>query len=142
MRTERQGLEVWGLRLRIGTILSIFTHSNTADRTYNLPDKSGTVALLSDIVGGANSGIATVDFGSGKDLAFVTITAQSTITATSKVFAQIRAESTLNNSIDSVLAEGLVVFPGNIVPGTSFTIYVKPLQGLAYGQYNVSWFWL
>lgn len=38
------------LRLRINGFLGIFTHANTADRTYTLPDNSGTVALTADPV--------------------------------------------------------------------------------------------
>lgn len=37
------------LSLLIGGFKAIFTHSNTADRTYTFPDNSGTVALTSDI---------------------------------------------------------------------------------------------
>lgn len=57
MQRYKQGLELWGLNLRsnngnavtesnfLGTII----HANTANRTYTLPDKGGTIALLSDI---------------------------------------------------------------------------------------------
>lgn len=38
------------LSLLIGGFKAIFTHGNTADRTYTLPDKTGTVALTSDVV--------------------------------------------------------------------------------------------
>lgn len=37
------------LREYIGGFAAIFTHADTADRTYTLPDKTGTVALTSDI---------------------------------------------------------------------------------------------
>lgn len=37
------------LSILIGGFKAIFTHANTADRTYTLPDASGTVALTSDI---------------------------------------------------------------------------------------------
>lgn len=35
--------------LVVGGIKGIFTHTNTAERTYTFPDKTGIVALLSDI---------------------------------------------------------------------------------------------
>jgi hypothetical protein len=38
------------LSLLIGGFNAIFTHANSADRTYTLPDASGAVALTSDIV--------------------------------------------------------------------------------------------
>lgn len=37
------------LWLKIGGFFGIFTHANSADRTYTFPDASGTVALTSDI---------------------------------------------------------------------------------------------
>lgn len=37
------------LRLKIGGFFAIFTHSNTADRTYTFKDANGTVAFTSDI---------------------------------------------------------------------------------------------
>ena len=47
MQKFKQGLEIWGLQLRTGanSFLGSFTHSNTADRQYTLPNASGTIAL-------------------------------------------------------------------------------------------------
>ena len=53
----KQGLELWGLELRsnnggvvtLANSLGIFVHANTADRTYTLPNATGTLALTSDI---------------------------------------------------------------------------------------------
>lgn len=39
----------------LNTFTSFFTNANTAARTYTFPDKDGTVAMLSDIVGGGSS---------------------------------------------------------------------------------------
>lgn len=39
----------FGLRNIANTFTSFFTNSNTASRTYTLPDKNGTVAMISDI---------------------------------------------------------------------------------------------
>lgn len=36
------------LREKIGGFFAIFTHSNTADRTYTLPDSIGTISLMDD----------------------------------------------------------------------------------------------
>jgi hypothetical protein len=71
MQTFKQGLEIWSLQIRSGGNtgnLGIFTHSNTANRTYTLPDNSGTIALLSDIgISGNNinldGGIPTSNYG-------------------------------------------------------------------------------
>jgi hypothetical protein len=37
------------LKNALGTIISFLTNSNTAERTYTFPDKSGTVAMLDDL---------------------------------------------------------------------------------------------
>lgn len=56
------GLTLFKINLRnvANTITSFFTNSNTAARTYTLPDSSGTVALTTDITG-TNSGANTGD---------------------------------------------------------------------------------
>lgn len=43
------------LREYIGGFAAIFTHANSADRTYTLPNATGTIALLSDIPAGTMS---------------------------------------------------------------------------------------
>ena len=70
MQKFKQGLELFGLQIRntAAGFLGIFTHSNTADRTYTLPDKSGTIAMLSDIGSSSNNinldgGNATSNYG-------------------------------------------------------------------------------
>lgn len=50
----------FGLRNVANTFTSLFTNTNTAARTYTLPDKNGTVAMTSDITG-TNSGTNTGD---------------------------------------------------------------------------------
>lgn len=56
------GLDGFKVRLKntLGTVISFLTNANTGERTYTLPDKSGTVALTDDITG-ANSGTNTGD---------------------------------------------------------------------------------
>ena len=52
MQKFKQGLELWGLQVRQGGengYLGTFSHSNTANRAYTLPDKNGTIAMLSDV---------------------------------------------------------------------------------------------
>lgn len=48
------------MRNAANSITSWFTNTNTAARTYTLPDKDGTVAMTSDITG-TNSGTNTGD---------------------------------------------------------------------------------
>ena len=40
---------MFALRNVANTFNALFTNINTADRTYTLPDKDGTVAMTSDI---------------------------------------------------------------------------------------------
>lgn len=56
------GLTLFKLNMRnaANTFTSWFTNTNTAARTYTLPDKDGTVAMLADITG-TNSGTNTGD---------------------------------------------------------------------------------
>jgi hypothetical protein len=42
---------VFALRNVAGTFNALFTNTNTADRTYTLPDASGTIALTNDVTG-------------------------------------------------------------------------------------------
>lgn len=60
MQVFKQGHEIWqALQLRIAGVLGVFTHSNTANRSYTLPDKDGTIAMLSDITTQTNMIFAT-----------------------------------------------------------------------------------
>jgi hypothetical protein len=53
------GLTLFKLNMKnvAGTLTSFFTNSNTAARTYTLPDKDGTVAMLSDIAAGGEQAV-------------------------------------------------------------------------------------
>lgn len=48
------GLELSSLSLLIGGFKGTITHANTADRSYTLPDTSGTMALTSDLPSATN----------------------------------------------------------------------------------------
>ena len=75
------GLTLFKLNLRnaLGTITSWFTTAATAARTWTMPDKSGTVALLDDIPTGGGGAV-----GGGTDEVFyendITVTSDYTIT--------------------------------------------------------------
>ena len=109
-----------------------------------------------------NSGSAEVDFGAfpGASDASVTITGQSGILSTSRVFAKIAAVATVDHSADEHWAETIDVVAGNIVAGVGFTIYAKNtnmVSGLMYeasnrppdggdgtrlyGKFTVHWQW-
>ena len=89
-------------------------------------------------------GEASVDFGAfpGSDEGSVTITGQSGIVATSVVDAWLVAEATADHSADEHRIEALKVTAGNIVAGTGFTIWVRPLEPYrSYGLFRVGWSW-
>ncbi len=77
--------------------------------------------------GSPNVGATVVDFGSfpGKSDTSVAITGQTGILSGSKVSAWIVATDTASHSADEHWIETVQVIPGNIVPGTGFTIYAK-----------------
>ncbi len=64
------GLTLFKINMRniLNTLTSFFTNSNTTSRTYTLPDKDGTVAMVSDITGtnsGTNTGDQTISLTGG-----------------------------------------------------------------------------
>ena len=91
------------------------------------------------------TGTATIDFGSdpGTNEAFVDVTGQSTISATSKVDAFIMAHDTSSNHTASdhrwfSCVVGLTC--GTPTAATGFRIYATSQQKLS-GQYAVRWVW-
>jgi len=111
-------------------------------------------------------GTTTIDFGTfpGKSDTSVTVTGQASIVAGSLVEAWVRPVATADHLADEHLIESVKVIAGNIVAGTSFTIYgfntstvqETPLgylssnqtrAGLAgkgtrlYGLWTVAWVW-
>jgi len=112
MQKFKQGLELFGLQIRntAAGFLGIFTHSNTADRTYTLPDKSGTVAMTSDIVSGGTVSSLSVTSANG----FSGTVANSTTTPAI--------------TIGTTVAAGMVKSTGTGLTGaTAGTDYVNPI---------------
>jgi hypothetical protein len=101
------GLTLFKIDLRnvLNTITSFFTNSNTVSRTYTLPDKDGTVAMVSDITGinsGTNTGNQTITLtggvtgsGSASFAATVVTNANLTGVVTSTGNATVIADSAL-----------------------------------------------
>lgn len=92
---------------------------------FKFPDGSTQTTAASGASGAA--GITTVNFGAfpGASDASVAITAQTGIVAGSRIKAWIMAKDTADHSADEHWLETLDVMPGNIAPGTGFTIYAK-----------------
>ena len=92
----------------------------------------------------STQGSAIVDFGStGKTDSSVAVTGQGAFVAgTSLVEAWIVPIQTATNMADNHWVEELGV-PNVILPitGTGFTITLRCLKGVAFGQYNLSWCW-
>lgn len=90
----------------------------------------------------ATQGSTTVNFGSGALEATAVITGQSGLTSTNLVEAWARANETVGSfNDDSAWVEQMTVYATNIIPGTGFTIVVKPALRTAVGVYNVGWVW-
>lgn len=108
------------LRLIIGGFKAIFTHANTADRTYTLPDATGTLALTSDIPAAAITqltGDVTAGPGSGSQAATVAQVGGATAANVAKAAAALSDKFILqqpdatnlpNAQAMSALATGLV----------------------------------
>lgn len=103
------GLTLLKLNMRnvANTFTSFFTNTNTASRTYTLPDKDGTVAMTSDITG-TNSGTNTGD---------QTITLTSDVTGSGTgLFATTIAPGVVSNSKLANVATA--TFKGRTTAGT------------------------
>ncbi len=75
------------------------------------------------------------------EISLAALTGQSGITLGSFVEAWIAPADTATNTADNHWIEGWRVVAGSIQAGVGFTIYAAVNQGLAHGQYNVSWVW-
>lgn len=101
---------------------------------------AGTVTVTIPEV--ATRGSAVIDFGAGNQLAQVTVTGQTNISATSKVIPYVMADVSSDNNEDShLLMSSITVFTvpkSSIVVGTSFIIKAFSDQFL-YGTYIINW---
>jgi hypothetical protein len=107
-------------------------------------------------------GTVSLDFGAfpGASDASVAVTGQAGILGGSLVEAWILPAATADHSADEHIAEELMVFAGNVVGGTGFTIYgvhrpavnepIEPWGPVAagggqgtrlYGVFNIAWAW-
>lgn len=94
--------------------------------------------------GGGGGDTTTVDFGSsaaGSQLAEVTITGQTSITATSRVKAWIAAIATADHNVAEHVLIPAKVTIRDIVVGTGFTIQVASDLSLN-GTFTVQWEWV
>jgi hypothetical protein len=92
--------------------------------------------------GSSNKGTAIIDFSTGKLDTSVAVTGQASITTGNLPQAWLSGTASSNNLNDAGFAEDMLIFAGDIVAGTGFTIYAFCKFGRAFGQYNVNWSWL
>jgi len=100
-------------------------------------------AITGGVGGGTTfySGTTQVDFGStAGQFLLIAVTGQSNILSTSKVRAWIPARATSDHNIEEHVVVPINVKCGNIVDGTSFTIYLFSELSLT-GKFNVDWEW-
>ena len=108
----------------------------SGNRTASFQDSSGTLAYLTDIVGGSGNGVvATVDFGAAfTPYASVVVTGQAWVAAGSKIVVSPKASTGTEVEV-AVMAFSCVV--SDLVAGTGFTLNVfTPVE--AKGTYNFS----
>ena len=106
----------FGLRNVANTFTSFFTNTNTASRTYTLPDKNGTVAMTSDITGtnsGTNTGDQTITLtggvtGSGTGSFAATVVTNANLTGDTTSVGNATTTVKLNGTLLSGLGTGLL----------------------------------
>ena len=106
----------FGLRNVANTFTSFFTNTATAIRTWTLPDKSGTVAMTSDITG-TNSGTNTGD-------QTITLTGEATGTGTGSF-----AVTLTNASVIAKVLTGYVSGSGVVAATDSILQAIQKLNG-------------
>lgn len=90
----------------------------------------------------AGQGTVVVNFGSGSVDASASVTGQTGILGTSLAEAWLFPVATADNGVDDHLLEEFdTPIAYNITPGVGFSIYLKCMNGLAFGQYTVAWVW-
>lgn len=92
----------------------------------------------------ATQGTVTVDFGAfpGSTDVISVVTGQASILTTNSVEAWPRIEATADHPVDDIWIDPPIVYAGDIVAATGFTIYVMaPRNGKAWGEYKIDWVW-
>jgi hypothetical protein len=128
------GLTLFKLNLvnTLGTVTSWFTTAATVARTWTMPDKDGTVAMISDITGtnsGTNTGDQTNVSGTAGGLSGTPNITVSAVTATSIKTASGNTASTASGAwvtIFSAATEGLYIV-GAYLSGSSATYQIQAL---------------
>ena len=115
------------------------------DITNSIRSLESTVAGLSGGGGGGgatiNTGTVTIDFGAGSNLASVSVTGQTLITASSPVWLELLAEASgTHTAQDAAYAAMFVHLTATPPSGGAFTIYAVCPDQMA-GTFNVRWTW-
>lgn len=146
------------LSVVFGTTAGISAQGNdarfsTANEKAALAGTAGLPSVINKYVtdadprlsgGSGTSGIATVNFGTttlrNSSVTFV-VSGQASISATSFINTWVRLAPTTDHTLDEIFAENLEVLGGNIIPGSSFTIYASVPRGRTYGNFQINWNW-
>lgn len=113
----------------------------TTPKTFSLPDQSGTLALTSQLGGGASAtkGTETITCAPNDDVSKVTVAAP-TILSNSVVMASVSNTASFSHSADEHMIEQMDVKVTNIIAGVSFdlALVARSKSGLS-GSYNVNY---
>lgn len=123
-------------------VASLLVAGSNITLTYNDIANSLTIAA-SGGGGSANSGTATLDFGStpGTNITTTTITGQASILVGSKIKAYLMADTTLTHNSYEHSIVPLTITCGNIIAGTGFDIIASSDLRLT-GTFTVQWEWV
>ena len=123
-----------GVAISNGDLFISRQGADTSDKSV-----TGTQLKAFSLAGlGAQSGQATVDFGSTRNNTASVTVAAAWVTPTSIISPSIAYVTTANHSGDEALAEGLIVTAGNIVDGVSFDLIVAA-PNCTTGVYKVNY---
>jgi hypothetical protein len=79
-----------------------------------------------------------IDFGPEEtDIASITVTGQPWVTVTSKIVANVAAESTADHDPEDAIIEGLIAYVSNLVPGVGFDLMARAPNS-TWGRYKIN----
>jgi len=122
-----------------GSILGIDFTALTTGQVLTVPDKTGTIALTSDITGGIK-GQVILDFGSisQEDTNTTTTVLSTDIKTSSVVTISPSGVSTTDHDPEDYMCDGISAYITNIIDGISFDI-IGLAQNNSWGQYIMNY---
>ena len=112
----------------------------TIGETYRFPwsdavNSAALTSLQSAPVDKVNTGLVTVDFGSGNTNASTVVTGQKWVVPASRIAASLQGTTADHSSVEDGLLEQITAAIGTLVESVGFTLHAHAPNGAA-GQYT------